>query len=274
LDFSLPLATLKKRTNEMSLPQTAPQSKTSYTILPDSILDSPQALELSGNAYAMLIDFWRAWQRATRNGRRRILSITWTSADYPRKITRPTFDKARRELEVAGFIHCIRREWGRWAWGPKLENTPCKETLHPIRHYGIKTTKAESSPETRVFRPETRRIEQPSNRHGPPRTIGDILRIGDFGELDLALRIERLTGEGHWRSWWRRVLEAMGKSGCVPEFEGWLKYAEDCQNPRIRRLKDLGELHKPGAFLVSKALTLQHRYGFHWPDYPGGTNDA
>jgi len=94
-----------------------------YTRVPHEVIDSPAALGLSGNGFALLVEFIRVWCRATRNGTRKANSVPFTHSGYPRQCARRAFDRARRELEAAGFIECVSRRWGKYRWA-ELWRTP------------------------------------------------------------------------------------------------------------------------------------------------------
>ena len=104
-----------------------------YTRLPHSIIDSPAARRLSGNGFAVLVEFVRVWCRATRNGTRKVNSVPFCHAGYPRQCSRRAFDRARRELEAAAFIECVSRRWGKYRWAeaelwrtPSAPSTPAR----------------------------------------------------------------------------------------------------------------------------------------------------
>ena len=102
----------------MSLPDPTTKSnpQTTYTLIAHDILDSDPALDLTTGGYAALVDFLRVWQRESRNGRLNIRSIPFTHSRCRRRISRAAFDRARDELEGAGFIGAVNRRWGHYRW--------------------------------------------------------------------------------------------------------------------------------------------------------------
>lgn len=126
----------------------------------------------------------------------------------------------------------------------------------------------------------------PANpRHGGPRR-GPVLLADILGqpERDSAVvsaayregmlgRIHRLTQDGpEYVEWFGVCLDVLLKHGGSGELEGWLQYAEDCQNPRTRTLKGIGEpLRNPGAFLVSRMLAWSRTRRIGLPPLPSKT---
>ena len=361
----------------MSLPQRATQSKP-YTLIANDILDSDPALDLTPGGYAALVDFLRVWQRESRNGRLNIRSIPFTHSRCRRRISRAAFDRARDELEGAGFIATVNRRWGHYRWTFGAARPGNKNAEKPSAHFGHlkqacrtgddpplllgnvynrrkkaphRPKGSKKVPQNEVVKPKStsesvaeefgvaedrksspqnedlkadrdlsggqderpKTVLSPNDKTGggdPPtvphdqplkrfarfprtKTLPGIKTTKSRGStrdprvsrgpssmaeilggltndvMEIVVDIEAITGEHHWRRWWTATLREIAAAGCLGEFEGWVRYAADCQSPRQRALKDLGELKAPGPFLVSKALELQRRHGFKWHDYPG-----
>jgi hypothetical protein len=92
-----------------------PERTSGFTIFHHDLLDSPAALLLNGNALALLIEFYRRWSKATRNGRKPRNSIFFAWSTYPRVITRGAFNRARSELVKRGFLRATNVAIGAYA---------------------------------------------------------------------------------------------------------------------------------------------------------------
>jgi len=90
-----------------------------YTVLQHDLLDSEAARLLPATARAMLVDFLRLWLRRTRNGRVPVsaISFTWTGCAWV--VNRETFDRHRGKLVAYGFIRCVNRKLGLFAFSEK-----------------------------------------------------------------------------------------------------------------------------------------------------------
>lgn len=72
-----------------------------------------------------------------------------------------------------------------------------------------------------------------------------------------------------YREWWRTVCASIAENGGLGELEAWVKYAEDCGNPAIRKAKDLGELKRPSAWIAGKCRDFLEQHGVRLPAPPG-----
>lgn len=143
-----------------------------YTRLPHSIIDSPAARRLSGNAFALLVEFVRVWCRATRNGTRKVNSVPFCHAGYPRQCSRRAFDKARRELEAAAFIECVSRRWGKYRWAEaELWRTPSAPST-PARGLCTKGTNVCAQKAHLQYKEKTNKPPTPSYSPAPGHARG------------------------------------------------------------------------------------------------------
>ena len=139
-----------------------------YTRVPHEVIDSPAALGLSGNGFALLVEFIRVWCRATRNGTRKANSVPFTHSGYPRQCARRAFDRARRELEAAGFIECVSRRWGKYRWGEaELWRTPSAPPT-PARGLCTKGTNVCAEKAHLQYREKTINENPPPPSYPPP----------------------------------------------------------------------------------------------------------
>ena len=121
---------------------------------------------------------------------------------------------------------------------------------------------------------------KPAQRSREVKSIGEIGIGGEISALvsasasadlknELLGRVIALTGDEVWRAWWLKIFgdyEASG--GNLSDFEEHVKYAEDCSNEEMRRVKDLGELKNVGGFLVKQATKLLKTRHIRWPRFP------
>jgi len=96
-----------------------------FTKLPHDLLDRDAVLLLSHGAFRVMVDFLRLWLRETRNGRRRVpagVPFTFGGCSWP--VKECTWNGYRSELVDRGFLTCVHRRRGYFAWSESYKARP------------------------------------------------------------------------------------------------------------------------------------------------------
>jgi hypothetical protein len=103
--------------------------------------------------------------------------------------------------------------------------------------------------------------------------VGDGVKQAEFrAELLARLDVVAQDGDG-WGAWWLKTVNSLGVDGLL-ELERLVEYAEQCGNPTVRKLKGLGALKKPGAFMASRLLKWARGAKVSLPEPPEAAKNA
>ena len=89
-------------------------------------------------------------------------------------------------------------------------------------------------------------------------------------------RIQRLAKEAHeasgdpphYATWWMETCRRAVVNGVDGDLSEAIQYAGDCAAPVTRKLKDLGELQRPGAFIAKRVQASLLQHGVNLPAKP------
>ena len=131
-------------------------------------------------------------------------------------------------------------------------------------------THAELRPTQPAQRPP-QNTEKPAKRNRDVQSLTDLIpgAVASMNTPEAMLdRIQRLTGEPHWRDWWGDVIARLAGRDALHILHEALDRTANATDPAKRSSKDVGKVDDAGKFLVSIVQDGMKEMGIRWPKWP------